>query len=65
MAKQIGKPINELAINWLRQKEEVTCIIGGSSSIAQLDKNVEAAEWDIPDETLAQIDEIIAPFEDK
>lgn len=65
VAKQIGKPINELAINWLRQKEEVTCIIGGASSIAQLDKNVEAAEWDILDETLAQIDEIIAPFEDK
>ena len=65
VAKQIGRPINELAINWLRQKEEVTCIIGGASSIAQLDKNVEAAEWDISDETLAQIDEIIAPFEDK
>lgn len=65
VAKQIGKPINELAINWLRQKEEVTCIIGGASSIAQLDKNVEAAEWDISAETLAQIDEIIAPFEDK
>ena len=65
VAKQIGRPINELAINWLRQKEEVTCIIGGASSIAQLDKNVEAAEWDIPDETMAQIDEIIAPFEDK
>ncbi len=65
VAKQIGKPINELAINWLRQKEEVTCIIGGASSIAQLDKNVESAEWDIPRETMTQIDEIIAPFEDK
>ncbi len=65
VAKQIGKPINELAINWLRQKEEVTCIIGGASSIAQLDKNVEAAEWDISAETMAQIDAIIAPFEDK
>lgn len=65
VAKQIGKPINELAINWLRQKEEVTCIIGGASSIAQLDKNVEAAEWDISAETMAQIEEIIAPFEDK
>ncbi len=65
VAKQIGKPINELAINWLRQKEEVTCIIGGASSIAQLDKNVEAVEWDISTDTMAQIDEIIAPFEDK
>jgi len=65
VADQIGKPINELAINWLRQKEEVTCIIGGASSIAQLDKNVEAVEWDIADETMTQIDAIIEPFEDK
>ena len=65
VARKIGKPINELAINWLRQKEEVTCIIGGASSIAQLDKNVEAVEWDITDEAMAQIDGIIAPFEDK
>jgi aryl-alcohol dehydrogenase-like predicted oxidoreductase len=65
VAKDIGKPINELAINWLRQKEEVTSIIGGASSIAQLDKNVEAVSWDISDEAMAKINEIIAPFEDK
>jgi len=65
VAKQIGKPVNELAINWLRQKEEVTSIIGGASSIAQLEKNVEAVSWDISDETMAKINEIIAPFEDK
>jgi aryl-alcohol dehydrogenase-like predicted oxidoreductase len=65
VAQEIGKPINELAINWLRQKEEVTSIIGGASSIAQLDKNVEAVSWDISDEAMAKINEIIAPFEDK
>lgn len=65
LAKEIDKPINELAINWLRQKPEVTCIIGGASSIEQLDKNVEAVNWDISDEDMARIDEIIASFEDK
>ena len=65
VANEIGKPINELAINWLRQKEEVTCIIGGVSSIAQLDKNVESIGWDISDEMMAKINEIIAPFEDR
>lgn len=65
LANQMGRPINELAFNWLRQKQEVTCIIGGASSIAQLNKNVEAVEWDIPDDMMTQINEIIAPFEDK
>lgn len=65
VANEIGRPINEMAINWLRQKEEVTCIIGGVSSIAQLDKNVEAIGWDISDEAMAKINEIIAPFEDR
>ena len=65
VANEIGRPINELAINWLRQKEEVTCIIGGVSSIEQLDRNVAAINWDISDETMAKINEIIAPFEDK
>lgn len=65
LAIQMGRPVNELAINWLRQKPEVTCIIGGASSIAQLDKNAEALDWDISDDMMAQINRIIAPFEDK
>jgi len=65
LANQMGRPINELAFNWLRQKQEVTCIIGGASSIAQLNKNVEAVRWDIPDDMMTKINEIIAPFEDK
>jgi len=65
LAKQIARPINELALNWLRQKEEVTSIIGGASSIAQLNKNVEAVEWDISDDEMSKINDIIAPFEDK
>jgi len=64
-AKEIGRPINEIAINWLRQKPEVTSIIGGASSISQLDKNVKALEWDISDDEMAHIEEIIVPFKNK
>lgn len=61
-ADEIGRPINEIAVNWLRQKPEVTSIIGGVSSIAQLNKNMAALEWDIDEEVMLKINEIIEPF---
>jgi len=63
LADEIGRPINELSLNWLRQKPEVTSIIGGASSIAQVEKNVKSLEWDITDEELKRIDAILAPYE--
>ncbi len=65
MARQMGRPINEIAINWLRQKPEVTSIIGGASSIAQLEKNLNALAWDISNDEMAFIEEIIAPFKNR
>jgi aryl-alcohol dehydrogenase-like predicted oxidoreductase len=64
-AKEMGKPINELALNWLRQIPEVTSIIGGASSIAQLEKNLHALTWEISDDEMKHINEIIEPFKNK
>ncbi len=64
LADEMGHPINELAINWLRQKPEVTSIINGVSSLQQLQKNIDSLSWDISDENMAEIEAIIAPFED-
>ncbi|MGE5495967.1 MAG: aldo/keto reductase [Burkholderiales bacterium] len=64
IADEIGRPVNELAINWLRQKPEVTSIINGVSSLQQLQKNIDSIKWDISDEYMAKIETIIAPFED-
>lgn len=65
VADDIGHPMNEVAFNWLRQKPEVTCIIGGASSVGQLEKNVNSIKWDIDDETMRKLDDIIKPFEDR
>lgn len=64
-AEEIGRPMNEVSVNWLRQKEEVTSIIGGASSIQQLEKNVNALTWELDDEMLNKLNEIIAPVEFK
>jgi len=64
IANEMGKPLNELAINWLRQKQEVTSIIGGVSSVDQLEKNLQAFEWDIPSDAMDKISEVLKPFKD-
>ncbi len=64
IADEMEKPIAQVALNWLRQNEDVTSIINGVSSIEQLDKNVAAAEWDIPDEYMAKINAATAEFVD-
>ena len=63
LADEYGRPMNEIALNWLRQKPEVTCIIGGASSIQQLEQNIHCLTWEIDEEMMEKISEIIAPFE--
>lgn len=64
LADEYGKPMSEISLNWLRQKPEITSIIGGVSSVKQLEQNVHCLTWDIDDGVNARINEIIAPFED-
>lgn len=63
ICKEIDRPMSELALNWLRQKPEVTSIIGGASSLSQLEKNLHSLSWDIPVPVMAEIDDILKPFE--
>jgi len=65
LGDQCGKPMNEIAVNWLRQKPEVTCIIGGASSVQQMEQNLNSMSWEIDGEMMKEIDRIIAPFENK
>jgi len=43
--KECGKPINEIAINWLINQDGVGPIIAGVSNRAQLSSNLNALEW--------------------
>lgn len=63
-ADEIGRPMNEMALNWLRQKEEITSIIGGASSVEQLEKNLRCISWDLTGEELEAIGKILEPFKD-
>lgn len=62
-ANEIGRPLYEIALNWLRQNDAVTSIIGGASSLAQMEKNIHSTTWDLTQDELAKIEFIIKPFE--
>ena len=59
IAEEIGKPISQLALNWLRQQPPVTSIIAGASSPRQLESNVKSCEWNINDDTMKKLADIL------
>ncbi|QQK08817.1 aldo/keto reductase [Miniphocaeibacter halophilus] len=63
IAKELNKPLVQLSLNWLRQKEEITSVIAGVSSVEQLNINLGCLDWEIDEETNRKIEEIIKPFE--
>ncbi len=63
IAIEYNRPMNEVALNWLRQKPEVTSIIGGASSPEQVVENMRCTQWDIDEEMMAKIDAVLVPFE--
>lgn len=63
LADKYNKPMNEIALNWLVQKPEVTSIIGGASTVTQIEQNIHCTTWKINDEMMKEIDTIIKPFE--
>ena len=58
---RLGKPLYEVAINWLRQKDEITSIIAGVKSSEELRKNLKSLTWTLDQGMLEEIEEIIVP----
>lgn len=61
LAKQRGQKLSQLAINWLLAKPEITSVLIGASSVAQLEDNVMATnQMPLSSENMALIDRIIS-----
>lgn len=63
IAERHGRPLNELAVNWLVGNPAVTSVIGSALSPEDLRQNIRALDWEITPEKMKEIAEIIAPFE--
>ena len=57
VAAQRGVSMPQVAVNWVRSREEVSVVITGSDSIEQFDDNLAAFDWELNANELARLDE--------
>ena len=55
-ARDTGKTIPPVAINWLLRRPSVSTVIIGARNEAQLRQNLGAAAWTLSDEHVARLD---------
>lgn len=56
IAKETGKTVPQIALNWLLQRPTVSSIIVGARNEEQLRQNLAAAEWNLTPEQVAKLD---------
>lgn len=61
-AKEINRPLSQIAINWLIQQPAVTSVICGAQTIQQISENAASASWELSVQELAQIDHLLQPY---
>jgi aryl-alcohol dehydrogenase-like predicted oxidoreductase len=60
-SREIDAPPAAVALAWLLRKTCVTSVIFGARDLDQLDKNLKAAEVELPDSWMTTLDEVSAP----
>jgi methylglyoxal reductase len=53
--RQFNKPLNQLAINWVRQQKGVLSVLVGCRNRAQVEENIKALQWNLSDEEMDKI----------
>ncbi len=56
VAKETGKSVSQIALNWLLQRPTVTSVIIGARNEEQLRQNLEAVGWNLTAEQVAKLD---------
>ena len=56
VAKETGKSVPQIALNWLLQRPTVASVIVGARNEEQLKQNLVAAEWNLTAEQVAKLD---------
>jgi aryl-alcohol dehydrogenase-like predicted oxidoreductase len=60
MAKETGRTITQIALNWLLRRPTVSSVIIGARDEAQLKQNLGAADWSLEPEQVKRLDEASA-----
>jgi aryl-alcohol dehydrogenase-like predicted oxidoreductase len=53
-----GRPLNQLALNWVRQQEGVMTVLAGCRDPKQVKENCLASDWDLSSEELARLSKV-------
>jgi aryl-alcohol dehydrogenase-like predicted oxidoreductase len=56
VAKETGKPVPQVALNWLLQRPTVATVIIGARNESQLRQNLAAADWNLTPGQVARLD---------
>jgi len=57
VARETGRTVPEVALNWLLRRQTVSSVIIGARNEEQLRQNLAAAEWSLTPEQVARLDE--------
>jgi aryl-alcohol dehydrogenase-like predicted oxidoreductase len=58
VAKELGRPAAEIALNWVVTQPGVTSTLIGATKIPQLDSNLKALDFAIPAKLRKRLDEV-------
>ncbi len=64
VSEKSGIPMAKLAISWPLERKFVTSVIIGAKTVDQLEKNIEPADWDLPQEVWDELEERTRPEEE-
>lgn len=59
LSNRIGRPLSQLAINWLLHYDEVPTVIAGTKDEMHLMENIEAGDWELSEDIYLKIEKII------
>ena len=60
VANQLGRPVSQVALNWVATQPGITSTIIGASKLTQLEDNLRSVEFEIPEEGRRRLDEASA-----
>jgi aryl-alcohol dehydrogenase-like predicted oxidoreductase len=61
VSKALGRSMAQVALNWVANRPGVATVILGATKLPQLQDNMAALSFDIPDELKARLDAVSAP----
>ena len=61
IAEEREVTMSEVAINWLRSRPMVSSLLLGVRTVAQLEENLRAIDWDLDHEELTSLNQVSAP----